>query len=159
MKSFMKFFIPLFVIVLTVGSSAQPNPEGRMKNGGHRIMKEKLNLTADQEKKIEDLRTVHQKKMIDLRADMQKLHLDKKELLTKGNYDRKTFLTLEEKIMKQRNAIETAMANHRMDVYEILDAKQKELWDKHPAFGERGKMGKMGRGMKRNMDCPNGCMP
>lgn len=156
MKSFMKFFIPMLVFVFATGISAQPGPERGMRDG-RGVIKEKLNLTADQEKKIEELRTTHQKKMIDLRADMQKLHLEKKELLNKGNYDRKSFLALEDKIMKQKNVIETTVANHQMDVYELLDANQKVIWNKRPAFDRSGKMGKMGRAMRRHMDCPNGC--
>lgn len=153
MKSFMKIVMPMVLIVFSIGVFAQPEP-GMGMGKRKAMMHEKLNLTADQEKKIEDLRTAHQKKMIDLRADMQKLHLEKKELLSKGNYDRKAFLALEDKIMKQRNTIETAMANHQMDVYELLDAGQKEIWNKRPAFD---KPGKMGRGMRRHMNCTNCC--
>ncbi len=156
MKSFMKYVMPIALIVFAIGVYAQPEP-GMGMGKRKAMMHEKLNLTPDQEKKIEDLRTAHQKKMIDLRADMQKLHLEKKELLSKGNYDRKAFLALDDKIMKQRNTIETAMANHQMDVYDLLDANQKVIWNKHPAFNRPGKMGKMGRGMKRHMECPNGC--
>ena len=154
MKSLTKILIPVILLVFAVGISAQPGSGMGQRKA---MIHEKLNLTADQEKKIEDLRTTHQKKMIDLRADMQKLHLEKKELLNKGNYDRKSFLALEDKIMKQKNVIATAAANHQMDVYESLDAKQKEIWNKRPAFNKSGKMGKMGRGMRRHMDCPNGC--
>ncbi|MFA6979424.1 MAG: Spy/CpxP family protein refolding chaperone [Ignavibacteriaceae bacterium] len=156
MKSFMKFLMPIVLIVFAIGVYAQPEP-GMGMGKRKAMIHEKLNLTADQEKKIEDLRTAHQKKMIDLRADMQKLHLEKKELLSKGNYDRKAFLALEDKIMNQRNTIETSMANHQMDVYELLDANQKVIWNKRPAFNKQGRMGKMGRGMRRHMDCPNGC--
>ena len=152
MKLLTKLLIPIVLFVFAIGISAQPGPgTGKRKAMIH----EKLNLTPEQEKKIEDLRTSHQKKMIDLRADMAKLHLEKKELLNKGNYDRKAFLALEDKIMKQRNTIETSMANHRMDVYELLDANQKVIWNDRPAFNRMGKAGKMGRGMRRNMDCPN----
>jgi len=152
----MKFVMPIALIVFTIGVFAQPEP-GMGMGKRKAIMHEKLNLSPDQEKKIEDLRTAHQKKMIDLRADMQKLQLDKKELLSKGNYDRKAFLALQDKIMKQRNTIESTMANHQMDVYELLDANQKLIWNKRPFFNGPGKMGKMGRGMRRHMDCPNCC--
>lgn len=153
MKSLMKFFVPVFLLVFTMGISAQPGPG---KSKGKAVIADKLNLTADQEKKIEDLRTNHQKKMIDLRADMAKLHLEKKELLNKGNYDRKSFLALEEKIMKQRNAIEIARANQQMDVYEVLDATQKELWNKHPM---KNGMQMQGKGFRGSKDCPNNCEP
>lgn len=151
MKSLTKILIPVMLLVFAVGISAQPGSGMGQRKA---MIHEKLNLTPDQEKKIDDLRTSHQKKMIDLRAEMAKLHLEKKELLNKGNYDRKAFLALEDKIVKQRNVIETAMANHQMDVYELLDANQKVIWNKRPAFDRSGKMGK---GMKRQMRCPNGC--
>jgi len=147
----MIFFAPVLLLVFAIGISAQPGPG--MGNCKAAIV-EKLNLTPDQEKKIEDLRMNHEKKMIDFRADMEKLQLEKKELLNKADYDRKSFLALEEKIMKQRNTIEMAMANHRMDVYEVLDAKQKEIWNDHPM--KQG-MGMRGKGLRRNNHCPNNC--
>jgi len=151
----MKFFIPVLVMVFTTGMIAQPEHGMGMGMGmGKRkaMIAAKLNLTADQEKKIEDLRTNHQKKMIDLKADMAKLHLEKKEMMNKGNFDRKSFLALEENIMKQRDAIEISRANHQMDVYEVLDAKQKEIWNKHPM---QGPMGMRGKGLRRNNCCLN----
>ncbi len=153
MKSFMKFFVPVFLLVFTIGISAQPGT-GMGMGKRKAVIAEKLNLTADQEKKIEDIRTNHQKKMIDLRADMAKLHLEKKELLNKGNFDRKSFLALEEKIMKQKNTIEMVMANHQMDVYDVLDAKQKELWNDRPMH--KG-MGMRGKGLRQNSHRPNNC--
>ncbi|MFA6599043.1 MAG: periplasmic heavy metal sensor [Ignavibacteriaceae bacterium] len=155
MNSLTKILVAALLLVFATGISAQPGPGNGGMGRGKALMAKKLNLTADQQKKIDELRTEHQRKMIDLHADIAKLQLDKKEMLKKGNYDRKTFLALDEKIMKQRNVIETARANHQMDVYELLDANQKEIWNSRPMGQGMGKAGKMGRGMRRNMDCPN----
>jgi len=150
----MKFFIPVLVFVFTVGLYAQP--ERGMGNRKAKIA-EKLNLTVEQEKKIETLRTAHQKQMIDLAADMAKLHLEKKELMNKGSYDRKTLVALEEKIIKQRDIIDLARINHQMDVYEILDAQQKEIWNKKPMNGAMGIHGKRNERMGQMKHHPNGC--
>jgi len=149
----MKFFIPVFLLVLTIGVSAQPAPGAGMERG-KALIADKLNLTPDQQKSIESLRTANQKQMIDLRAEMAKLHIAKKELLNKGNYDRKTNIALEEKISKQKNVIDAARANHQMDVYQILNADQKEIWNSRP-MGQG--MGMRGKGLRRNNHCPNGC--
>ena len=156
MKSLKKLLLPIVLLVFTVGILAQPGP-GMGMGKGKAMMSEKLNLTADQQKKIEDLRTNHQKKMIDLRATIAKLHIEKKELLNKGNYDRKSFLALEEKIMKQNDIIEMSRKNHQMDVYEVLDAAQKEIWNKRPMRAGKGFHGKRMERNKRIHDCPNGC--
>jgi len=156
MNSLTKIFVAVLMLVFTAGISAQPSPGNGM-GRGKALMAKKLNLTADQQKKIDELRTGHQRKMIDLRADIAKLQLDKKEMLKKGNYDRKTFLALDEKIIKQRNVIQTARANHQMDVYELLDSNQKEIWNSRPMMNGKGMHGKeMRRNNNRMGNCPVG---
>jgi len=152
MKSLKIYHLPLLVVLAATVAIAQPRPQ-RLMHDAPRLMHEKLNLTPDQEKKIDELRTEHQKKMVDLRATMEKLHLEKKEMVSKGNYDRKSFLALEDKIQKQRDVIESARANHQMDVYELLDQNQKEIWNKRPMVGPKGKMQRPGRGHRGCSNC------
>ncbi len=108
-------------------------------------MFEKLNLTDEQKDKIEQLGIEHQKVMIDLRADMQKKHLAMKELMRKGNYSRDDFMNMVNEMNAARDKIAAARANHRMDVYELLNDQQKKIFNDHPMMmgGHRGE----GRGM------------
>ncbi len=87
----------------------------------------KLNLTDQQKAKIADLRVDFQKKMIDLKADLQKSRLDLKSLKMKDNLDRSDVTAAVERINKNTDAISLAVANHLMDVYQILTPEQQKI--------------------------------
>ncbi len=110
-------------------------------------MLEKLNLTDEQKDKIQQLGIENQKKMIDLRADMEKKHLAMKELTQSGNYSRSDFLNIVKEISLARDQIANAKANHRMDVYELLNDEQKKIFNEMPMM--RGPQGE-GRCMMRD---------
>jgi Spy/CpxP family protein refolding chaperone len=93
-------------------------------------MHEKLNLTDEQQSQIEKLRFTHQEKMIDLKADLEKEELSLRELKNAGNYSRSEYIAKVEELMAAHNKIRLAKANHHMDVYEMLDAEQRETWNK-----------------------------
>ncbi|MCE1187711.1 MAG: periplasmic heavy metal sensor [Ignavibacteria bacterium] len=151
----------IFVLVLAVLMTSAFAQQGQGWGRGHGMMLRKLDLTKEQLAKIEDLRTAHQKNMIDLRADLKKLQISKRDMLEKGNLDRKDFLALEEKITKAQGNIRLAMANHKMDVYGILTAEQKDKLAKMTSnFLEARGNGPHGRAinrehrLSRNYDCP-----
>jgi Spy/CpxP family protein refolding chaperone len=99
---------------------------------------QKLNLTEEQQVKVEALRFSHQKEMIDLKANLEKKKLDMAELKSKGNYTREEFLSKTNEIISARNNIALTIANNQMDVYQILDDTQKKEWNKFSSnFGER----------------------
>jgi len=108
----------------------------------HGQMYQKLNLTDEQKDKIDQLRIEHQKAMVDLRADMQKQRLAMKELMQKGNYTRADYLNMINQMNAARDKIATAMANHRMDVYELLNDQQKKIFNEHPMMGGRDRDGR-----------------
>ena len=90
---------------------------------------EKLNLTDEQETKIEGLRINHQKQMIDFRAELEKKEIDLQELKNKGEYTREDYIGKIIELSEIRNRMQLARANHQMDVYELLDPAQKSLWN------------------------------
>ncbi|MBT8378193.1 MAG: periplasmic heavy metal sensor [Ignavibacteria bacterium] len=90
---------------------------------------EKLNLTENQESRIEALRINHQKQMIDFRADLEKKQLEMQELKNNGNYSREEYISLTKEISKVKSEMHLASANHQMDVYDLLDSSQKEIWN------------------------------
>ncbi len=115
-------------------------------------MLEKLNLTDEQKNKIENLRFKHQEEMIDLKADVQKKRLALKELQHSGNYSRADYLNMVKDLNSSRDKIATAMANHRMDVYELLNDQQKKIFNEMPMMrGPRGEGRCMMRDGKRMM--------
>ena len=115
------------------GSQMQHQRFDRMRMmGAHRAdMLKKLNLTDQQKQKIADLKITFQKKMVDLKADLQKSKLDLKELKIKGDFNRNDVIAAVEQINKNKNAISIAVANHMLDVYEILTPEQQKIWQEN----------------------------
>ncbi|HSW54138.1 MAG TPA: hypothetical protein VLH59_03545 [Ignavibacteriaceae bacterium] len=99
---------------------------------------QKLNLTEEQQEKADILKLAHQKEMVDLKANLEKRNIEMEELKNKGNYTREEFLSKTNEIISARNQIALSLANHQMDVYQILDETQKKDWNKMSGdFGER----------------------
>jgi len=99
---------------------------------------QRLNLTDEQQEKVEVLKLAHQKQMIDLKANLEKKEVEMAELKNKGNYTREEFLSKTNEIISARNEIALSLANHQMDVYQLLDDNQKKEWNKFSGeFGEK----------------------
>jgi len=99
---------------------------------------QRLNLTDEQQEKVEVLKLAHQKQMIDLKANLEKKEVEMAELKNKGNYTREEFLSKTNEIISARNEIALSLANHQMDVYQLLDDNQKKEWNKFSSeFGEK----------------------
>ena len=99
---------------------------------------QKLNLTEVQQEQVDALKFDHQKEMIDLKANLEKKEIEMAELKNKSNYTREEFLNKINEIISARNEIALSLANHQMDVYQLLDDNQKKEWNKFSGeFGER----------------------
>ena len=99
---------------------------------------QKLNLTDEQQEQVDALKFNHQKEMIDLKANLEKKEIEMAELKNKSNYTREEFLNKVNEIISARNEIALSLANHQMDVYQLLDDNQKKEWNKFSGeFGER----------------------
>ena len=90
---------------------------------------EKLNLTDEQETKIEVLRINHQKEMIEIKAELGKKELELQELQNNIEYTREEYIGKIKELSEIRNRMQLARANHQMDVYELLDLEQKAVWN------------------------------
>jgi len=114
---------------------------------------QKLNLTEEQQVKVDALRFGHQKDMIDLKANLEKKEVDMAELKNNGSYTREDFLNKVNEIISAKNKIALSMANHQMDVYQILDENQKKEWNKFSHnFGERREKRVMRKMRDKNVD-------
>jgi Spy/CpxP family protein refolding chaperone len=138
----------MLVVSFVMDTSAQ-NRKFKRGDYGHRMI-ENLNLTDDQQTKVDDLRIKHQKEMIDLRSDLDKARLDVRELKNKKDFNRSDLLSLTEKMNNIKNKIALARTNHQMDVYELLDDKQKEEWKDFRPMGKEKRMGFHDKRMMRN---------
>ncbi len=134
----MKNLIVSIVLVLALtffavnAAEAQPmqmqgkQPPHKMMMHKMNLMK-KLNLTDEQKEKVAGLKIDFQKKMVDLKADLQKSKLDLQDLRVKGDLSRNDVLAAVENINKNRDAISLAVANHLLDVYQILTPEQQKI--------------------------------
>lgn len=113
-------------------------------------LKQQLNLSAEQEKKIDELRSSLVEKMIKLNADLDLKELEMKKLSSSENLTRSDMIKLTNDIGVIKNNIALARVNHQMDVYEILDNTQRKIWmEKQEMFG--GIKDKMKNKMKDKM--------
>lgn len=136
-----KFLLPLFLFVAFANIvSAQPG-----RGFGRDYLFDKLDLTEEQESKLDNLRDKHQKDMIDMKADLEKARLDLKNLTKDGSFARADFLTAHKKVQSIKNKIGDSWANHRMDMLDVLSKEQREkIADIKDDFRDDC------RGMKRN---------
>jgi Spy/CpxP family protein refolding chaperone len=147
MKRLILTSLPTLILTFFLSGLAFAQP-GMDNPKGDRCIN-KLDLTKDQETKIEALRIEHQKKMVDMRADLEKALLEKKQLLAKGDYSRNDFINVTNKLSKIRETMNTSRANHQMDIYDLLDKTQKEKWNSF----QSERPGKGGKGFR---GCGNG---
>lgn len=120
-----KFIIIMFLFLT---SAMFVNAQRRNIDDVRNRIAENLNLTQEQKDKIGELITAHQRVMVDLRTDLKKLQIDKKELFRSKDYNRSNRLALEERILEQQKKIRLSVANHQMDIYELLSDEQKAQW-------------------------------
>lgn len=128
----MKRILVVFSIILFASTIIADNAFAQRRNLGNSNFKgkglESLNLTDSQEEQIEKMRIDNRKEMIDLRANLQKAEVELREIKLKKDFTRDEYVSAVEKINDAKNQIALARANHRMDVYNILDDNQKEQW-------------------------------
>ena len=149
----MKFKVLVFITASTLILSCNIFAQEMMqqKKQFQKQVHQQLNLTEEQQTKVDELKFAHQKEMIDLKANLDKKELDMNELKSKGNYTRDEYLNKVNEIISARNKIALSVANHHMDVYQLLDENQKKEWNKMShQFGERRE--KRVHRMLRNLD-------
>ncbi|MCU0365243.1 MAG: hypothetical protein MUE93_06185 [Ignavibacteriaceae bacterium] len=123
-------------LVISQDFFAQEMIQGRDKD--RLQIHQKLNLTEEQQEKADILKLAHQKEMVDLKANLEKRKIEMAELKNKGNYTREEFLAKTNDIISARNKIALSLANHQMDVYQLMDDNQKKEWNKFSGeLGER----------------------
>mgnify|MGYP000280095425 CR=1 FL=1 len=89
-----------------------------------------LNLTAEQEKKIDELNYNMKKVAIDLRSKIQKNRLELKKLIDDGNIDEKKILQLIDENNKLQGELKSNRMKNWLDIYKVLDKEQQQKWFK-----------------------------
>lgn len=134
---------------------------------GPEKMDQMLNLTDEQEAKIEKLRGEMQRTMVQNRSKIQIARIDLRELMDADTPDRgaieKKFKEISDLQVKQR----MAMFDHRADVEKLLTPDQKKIWKEHRGEGRmegrqrvmRRMGGRAGFGPGCGPECGLGCGP
>ena len=99
-------------------------------------LKQQLNLSEDQEKKIDGLRLSHEEAMIKFRSDLELKELEMRKLKLSEKLSRAEMINITKEISSVKNDMALARTNHQMDIYDLLDENQRKIWsDKQENFG------------------------
>ena len=136
MKNLILALSVLFVIaVINPQLYSQKRDHSKMTDSQMNI-KQQLNLSEDQEKKIDGLRLSHEEDMIKFRSNLELKELEMRKLKSSEKFSRSAMINLTKEISTIKNDITLARANHQMDVYDLLDESQRKIWlDKQNQFG------------------------
>jgi Spy/CpxP family protein refolding chaperone len=128
----MKYLIGVLAVIIAIVCFNQQtfSQKRNFKEGKYfrNELKENLNLTTEQEKKIANLRYTQQTAMIKFKADIDLKELEMKKLRESENISRADMVKLINEISAIKNQIALLRVNHQMDVYDLLDANQKKAW-------------------------------
>lgn len=98
---------------------------------------EKLNLSEEQEKKINDIRFTHQEKIIDLNTKIRKNQLEIKKMISGDKMNETDIMKLADISSEIRSEIHKSKIKMWFDVNNILNDEQKIVWKSHfHNFGE-----------------------
>lgn len=128
-----RLFIPFLALLLfvTFSEAAAQNKVKVYKNktGEKNILsKNRLNLSEEQKKSIEQINLKYETALIDLRAELKKLNVEKKKLLAQTNLLKSDYFNLEEKIINAETKIKLERNKIKSEVYDILDDEQREKY-------------------------------
>ncbi len=131
------FMLAVLFAVVSLNQEAYSQKGDNSKSKNFRMnLKEHLNLSEDQEKKIEDLRLTQEESMIKFRSDLELKELEMRKLKSSEKFSRSEMINLTKEINAIKNDMALTRVNHQMDVYELLDESQRKIWlDKQDQFG------------------------
>lgn len=114
---------------------------------GPGMMLEKLDLTKDQQEKVDKLKGNHQKEAGTLRDDLAKLRIDKKAMLREDNVKKDALLDVEKKMNDIQGKLAILNTNFMLDIRDVLSPEQRsKLKDMNMKGGMRHQRGGHERG-------------
>jgi len=152
MKNSALFILALFFLSASFFSITAQERKMMRHDGNKENLREQLNLSDEQMKKIDDLRLIHEEKMIDVKAELAKKKLEMKKLRSGDEISRNELLKITKEISEIKTKIALEKVNHQMDVYDHLNKEQKKIWSMMH-FNKERKMDRNGmHDGKRNRD-------
>ena len=131
MKNLIVVLSVLFIISFFNQPVLSQNREQSKSRDYRMDMKEQLNLSEDQEKKIEALKLSQEEEMIKLKSEIDLKDLEMRKLKSSDKFSRTEIINLTKDINAIKNEMALARANHQMDVYDLLDENQRKDLDGH----------------------------
>lgn len=143
------FVLPLMSLFVISSANAQRGPMWQ---------DEDLNLTEQQQQKMEDLMFQHQKVMIQKNAALKEARLEMRNMMGKTEVDEKAVLAKQKQISALKAEIAEARLKHRLEMRKALNKEQLEKMIKHERkrgkserfHGDRDRM----QHKMRDRDCP-----
>ncbi|MBK7629678.1 MAG: Spy/CpxP family protein refolding chaperone [Ignavibacteriales bacterium] len=128
MRNLILGFVVLFAITIFNPQIYSQKRDHQRQNNFKMELKKQLNLTEEQEKKIESLRLSFEEKVIKFKSALELKELEMRKLKSSENLSRNDMINLTKEISAIRNDMALARTNHQMDVYELLDNAQRKVW-------------------------------
>jgi Spy/CpxP family protein refolding chaperone len=104
---------------------------------------ETLDLTADEQAKLDELALERERELIDLRSNVQRQELELEAIFDKEDFDRSACLNQFDKLMDARTEVATKRFNFRVEVRELLGLDRYRLLRAtlrdHQGHGMRGR--------------------
>jgi Spy/CpxP family protein refolding chaperone len=106
-------------------AALHPGPAGRW--WGNPELAQKLGVTADQQKKMDDILQQHRLRLVDLRANLEKRELTLEPLVSADQPDETKILAQIDQVAQARAELEKANARMLLDIRRVLTPEQ---WQK-----------------------------
>ena len=142
--NFVSFSIVIFVFFMTANTAAQTSKNNR--RSMHDCKLSELNLTDEQQKKLDELKEGHFIEASKLRDELDKMRIDKRAMMRSDNLDKNNILDLTKKMNELKGKIALSGDEFRINVYELLTDQQKQDFRKFTPCHQ-----KMGKRMMRPM--------
>ena len=110
--------LPIMLLVAVSSADAQRGPMWQ---------DEDLNLTDQQQQKMDDLKFQHQKAMIQKNADLKEAKLEMRNMMRKTEVDEKAVLGKQKQISTLKAEIAEARLKHRLEMRKVLTPEQFEV--------------------------------
>ena len=141
------FVLAVLFVVTSLNLVVYPQKRENQKSKDFRKnLKSQLNLSEDQEKKLEALRLTQQESMIKFRSDLELKELEIRKLKSSDKFSRSEMINVTKEINAIKNYITLTRVNHQMDVYELLDESQRKIW-----LEKQNDLGDMRNNMRHKM--------
>lgn len=110
-----------------------------------------LNLTDEQSGKFNDIKYNHQLSVVDIQSEMQKNRIEVKKMMADNKIDDDKLLQLTNANIELQGKVKTSKTQMWLDVYNVLNDDQKEIWTKtFNRIGQRD--GRKGFGRRNCME-------